>query len=91
MFGVVKSGSLRNRSALNQFLELLEIADFDRAAAAAFGPLQTVLEAAGSPIGPLDTQTTAHALAFGVILVSHNMRAFVEVPEFCLANSPATP
>ena len=88
---MAKSGSLRNRSTLNQFLEPLEIADFDRAAAAAYAPLRVVLEAAGSPIGPLDTLTAAHSPAFGVTLVSHNMRALVDVPGFRLANWLATP
>ena len=91
MFGVVKSGSLRNRSALNQFLEPLEIADFDRAAAAAYGPLRAVLEAAGTQIGPLDTQIAAHALALGVTLVSHNMREFVRVPGLRLTNWVSAP
>ena len=90
-FGVAKSGSLRNRSALNQFLEPLEIADFDRAAAAAYGQLRAELEAAGTPIGPLDTQIAAHALALGVTLVSHNMREFGGVPGLRLANWVATP
>ena len=90
-FGVAKSGSLRNRSALNQFLEPLEIADFDRAAAVAYGPLRALLEAAGTPIGPLDTQIAAHALALGVTLVSHNTREFARVPGLSLANWVAAP
>ena len=90
-FGVEKSGSLRNRLALQQFLEPLEIADFDRAAAAAYGPLRATLEAAGTPIGALDTQIAAHALALGVTLVSHNMREFARVPGLRLANWVAAP
>ena len=85
-FGVEKSGSLRNRLALQQFLEPLEIADFDRAAAAAYGPLRATLDAAGTPIGAFDTQIAAHALALGVTLVSHNMREFARVPGLRLAN-----
>ena len=90
-FGVAKSGSLRNRSALNQFLEPLEIADFDRAAAEAYGQLRAELEAAGTPIGPLDTQIAAHALALGVTLVSHHTQAFARVPGLRLANWVAAP
>ena len=86
LFGAAKSGSLRNRSALNQFLEPLEIADFDRAAAAAYGSLRATLEAAGTPIGPLDTQIAAHALALGATLVSHNTREFSRVPGLSLAD-----
>lgn len=90
-FGVAKSGSLRNRSALSQFLEPLEIADFDRAAAVAYGSLRALLEAAGTPIGPLDTQIAAHALALGVTLVSRNTREFARVPGLSLANWVAAP
>ena len=90
-FGVAKSGSQRNLSALRQFLEPLEVADFDRAAAVAYGPLRATLEAAGTPIGPLDTQIAAHALALGVTLVSHNSREFARVPGLRLANWVAAP
>ncbi len=79
-FGVAKSGSARNQKALEQFLEPLEIADFDRSAALAYGRLRAALEAAGTPIGPLDTQVAAHALALGVTLVSNNQREFARVP-----------
>lgn len=79
-FGAARSGSARNLTALAQFLEPLEIADFDRSAAAAYGPLRAALESAGTPIGPLDTQIAAHALALEVTLVSHNTREFSRVP-----------
>ena len=79
-FGVAKSGSARNQKALEQFLEPLEIADFDRSAALAYGRLRAALEAAGTPIGPLDTQIAAHALALGVTLVSNSQREFARVP-----------
>jgi tRNA(fMet)-specific endonuclease VapC len=85
-FGVAKSGSARNIAALQQFLEPLEIADFDRAAAHAYGRLRAQLEAAGTPIGPLDTQIAAQALSLGVTLVSNNVREFERVPDLALAN-----
>ena len=55
--GVAKSGSARNVQALRQFLEPLEIADFDAEAAQAYGRVRAELEAAGTPIGPLDTRS----------------------------------
>lgn len=85
-FGAAKSGSTRNLSALAHFLEPLEIADFDRSAAAMYGPLRTALESAGTPIGPLDTQIAAHALALGVTLVSHDTRELSRVPGLKLDN-----
>ena len=85
-YGAAKSGSARNVAALQQFLAPLTIADFDRAASRAYGTLRAWLEAAGTPIGPLDTQIAAHALALGVTLVSHNTREFERVPGLLLAN-----
>ena len=79
-FDVAKSGSARNLQAVTQFLEPLEIADFDRAAAQVCVPLRARLEAASTPIGPLDTQIAAHALALGVTLVSSKTREFARIP-----------
>ena len=84
--GAAKSGSARNQAALQQFLEPLSVADFDRAAAAAYARVRAHLEAAGTPIGPLDTQIAAHALSLGVTLVSNNTREFGRVPGLKLVN-----
>lgn len=85
-FGAEKSGSVHNMQALRQFLEPLEIADFDLDAAQAYGRLRRQLESAGTPIGPLDTQIAAHALALDVTLVSHNTREFARIPTLRLEN-----
>lgn len=85
-FGAEKSGSAKNTVALRHFLEPLEIADFDQAAAEAYGRLRNVLERDGTPIGPLDTQIAAHAMALGVSLVTNNTREFVRVPGLRLEN-----
>jgi tRNA(fMet)-specific endonuclease VapC len=39
-----------------------------------------LLEARGSPIGPLDTLIAAHALSLGWRLATHNVREFRRVP-----------
>lgn len=85
-FGAEKSGSARNLTALRHFLEPLEIADFDLAAALSYGRVRRQLEAVGKPIGPLDTQIAAHALALDVTLVSNNTREFIRVPGLRLEN-----
>ena len=85
-FGVEKSGSERNRTALRHFLEPLEIADFDTPAAEAYGGVRWQLEQAGTPIGPLDTQIAAHARLLDVTLVTNNLREFARVPGLRLAN-----
>ena len=85
-FGVSKSGSARNLAALHQFLEPLEIADFDLNAAQVYGTLRYTLERLGTPIGPLDTQIAAHALALEVTLATNNVREFARVPGLNLIN-----
>lgn len=85
-FGAEKSGSARNLDALRHFLEPLEIADFNLPAAEAYGRLRRQLEQAGTPIGPLDTQIAAHALALDVTLVTNNLREFSRVSRLRLEN-----
>ena len=56
------------------------------AAAQVYGAVRQQLELSGTPIGPLDTQIAAHALALGVTLVSNNLREFSRVKSLQLAN-----
>jgi tRNA(fMet)-specific endonuclease VapC len=85
-FGVAKSGLTKNRVALDAFLLPLVIAPFDLEAAFAYGDLRTDLERRGEPIGPLDQQIAAHALALGAVLVTNNEREFRKVKGLRLEN-----
>ena len=85
-FGVRKSGSRRNLLLLDKFLAPLELAEYGADAARTYGELRSTLEKRGTPIGPLDTQIAAHALALGVTLVSNNLREFKRVPKLRLEN-----
>lgn len=85
-FGVRKTGSARNLAALERFLAPLLVADYDLAAAQAYGQLRAQLERKGTPIGPFDMQIAAHALALGVTLVTNNLREFRRVPGLALEN-----
>lgn len=85
-WGVRKSGSARNLRALEAFLAPLHVADYGIEAARAYGQLRAVLERKGTPIGPLDTQIAAHALALDVTLVTNNQREFKRVPGLRLEN-----
>lgn len=86
VFGVAKSGSKRNRDALDKFLAPLEIVPFDEAAMRCYGDLRCQLERRGQPIGAMDLLIAAHALALGVILVTNNLREFQRVPGLNLEN-----
>jgi tRNA(fMet)-specific endonuclease VapC len=79
-FGVAKSGSARNRAALEKFLAPLEVLPFDAAAMYAYGTLRAHLQARAQPIGALDTLIAAHALSLGAMLVTNNLAEFGRVP-----------
>ena len=90
-FGVAKSGSARNRQALEMFLAPLTILPFDAAAVWAYGDLRADLERRGTPLGSLDTMIAAHALSQQAVLVSNNTHEFARVPGLQLDNWVATP
>jgi tRNA(fMet)-specific endonuclease VapC len=85
-FGVAKSGSARNRQALEMFLAPLTIMPFDTQAVWAYGNLRADLERRGTPIGSLDTLIAAHALSQKALLVTNNTREFAKVPGLQLEN-----
>lgn len=85
-YGVAKSGSARNRQALDLFLAPLAILPFDEAAFWCYGDLRADLERQGTPIGALDTLIAAHALSLKAPLVTNNLKEFERVPGLQLDN-----
>jgi tRNA(fMet)-specific endonuclease VapC len=85
-FGVAKSGSARNRQALEMFLAPLTILPFDASAVWVYGDLRADLERRGTPIGSLDTMIAAQALSQQAMLVTNNTREFAKVPGLRLDN-----
>ena len=85
-WGVAKTGSARNRAALDAFLLPIEIAAYDLAAALRYGEVRAELARRGRPIGPLDTMIAAHALSLGATLVTNNLREFGRVPDMAVEN-----
>ena len=85
-YGVAKSGSARNRSALEKFLAPLDIAPFDGEAFWRYGAIRASLERRGQPIGSLDTLIAAHALALDVALVTNNASEFSRVEGLRIDN-----
>ena len=51
-----------------------------------YGELRAALARKGTPIGPLDLQIAAHALALGTTLVTNKQREFRRVRGVGLAN-----
>ena len=85
-FGVQKTGSIRNKEALNLFLAPLSIVPFDAGCVWAYGTLRAQLERLGQPIGALDTMIAAQALALDLPLVTNNQKEFSRVPGLKLEN-----
>jgi|UniRef100_UPI004049E849 tRNA(fMet)-specific endonuclease VapC len=85
-FGVAKSGSARNRHALELFLAPLTLMPFDEAAVWAYGTLRSELERQGKQIGALDTMIGAHALSQQATLVTNNTSEFARIPGLRLDN-----
>ena len=69
----------KRRRAIDLLLDQLPALPWTVAAADAYGPLKARLNSNGQPIGELDTQIGAHALAEGLVLVTHNTRHFERI------------
>ena len=76
----------RNRSALLQFLAILEVLPFDDDAATEYGKICADLQRKGTPIGTMDMLIAGHARAEHVILVTNNTREFERVQGLRLEN-----
>ena len=78
-----------NDNVLKKFhehLTLIDIKEFSEKAAIEYGKIRAFLENQGTPIGPLDTLIAAHAVSENMILVTHNMKEFLRVPDLTVEN-----
>ena len=85
-YGVAKSGSVKNRKALDMFLAPLQILPFDSQCLWFYADLRASLEKQGLSIGPMDSLIAAHALSIDGTLVTHNIKEFMRVPKLKLDN-----
>jgi len=85
-YGVVRSGSEKNRQALALFFAPLEILPVDVSVIWHYGEIRSDLEKRGTPIGSLDTMIAAHARAIGAVLVTNNVRELSRVEGLRVEN-----
>ena len=85
-YGVAKSGSVKNRKALDMFLAPLQILPFDSQCLWFYADLRSSLEKQGLAIGPMDTLIAAQALSIDATLVTNNIKEFMRVPKLKLDN-----
>jgi tRNA(fMet)-specific endonuclease VapC len=80
-YGVWKSPQMpQEREALDEFLQPLMTLEFDFAATEVYGRIRAQLEAAGTPVGALDTLIAAHAISRDLTLLTRNLKEFKRVP-----------
>ncbi len=85
-YGVAKSGSVKNRKALDMFLAPLKVLPFDSQCLWFYADLRASLEKQGLTIGAMDTLIAAHALSIDGTLVTNNLKEFARVPKLKLEN-----
>jgi len=73
-------------SAVHAFLDTVLCLDWNKEAANRYAPLRAQQKITGNPIGYMDTQIAAHALAENLILVTNNERHYGQIDGLQLAN-----
>lgn len=85
-FGVQKSGSQRNKWALQNFLSPLTILDYPAYAVWHYAELRHELQSNGKVIGGLDMLIASHALSLNATLVTNNTKEFERITQLKLEN-----
>lgn len=70
----------KRRSFIDHFLMRLPNLVWTSTAADRYGDIKALLKSQGTPISEIDIQIAAHALAEGLILVTHHTKHFDKVP-----------
>ena len=85
-YGSVKKVSSVLSIKVEEMLACLEILPLSVGTDHQYAMLRTQLERQGTHIGPNDLLIAAHALNFGLTLVTANMREFSRVPQLSVEN-----
>ena len=78
-FGLARNPGLRIAPLVEQFLSGIRILPLTSDAAVHYARARAQLEAAGTPIGPLDLMIAAQGLALGATVVTTNLKEFRRV------------
>jgi tRNA(fMet)-specific endonuclease VapC len=85
-FGVAKRGASELAAQVEAILAVMEVLPFDVPADREYAKVRLYLEQAGTPVGPNDMLTAAHALATDATLVTANVSEFSRIPGLRLEN-----
>jgi tRNA(fMet)-specific endonuclease VapC len=80
-YGLARNPGLRIAPLVEEFLAAITILPLDSAVARRYAKTRALLDARGSPIGPLDLMIASHALALGLTLITSNTAEFGRVEE----------
>lgn len=80
LFGLAKNPSLKLAPQIRAFLAAITVLPLTSQVSSAYARTRAHLEAAGTPIGPLDLLIASHALALDLTLVTTNLGEFERVP-----------
>ena len=72
--------------AMHAFLDTVPCLDWNKEAANRYAPLRAQQKITGNPIGYMDTQIAAHALAENLTLVTNNERHYGRIDGLQLVN-----
>jgi tRNA(fMet)-specific endonuclease VapC len=87
LYGVERSSSKRiNRPIIDDFVQHLDVIDWDSAAAEQYGKIRADLEARGQPIGAMDMMIAAHAKSIKAVLVTNNQKHFARIKGLKVEN-----
>jgi len=87
MYGVaVSPRPIKDREALEFFLQHVQVFDYPASAAEIYGQIRGDLKSRGIMIGPNDLLIAAHARALGLTLITNNIREFKRVQGLKVEN-----
>ena len=87
MYGAEASAAVeRYLRDIEGFAARLDVFPYDNEAAAHTGQLRAELRKIGRPIGPYDEMIAGHARSRGLVVVTHNIKQFENVPGIRLTN-----
>ncbi|MCM2285543.1 MAG: type II toxin-antitoxin system VapC family toxin [Desulfobacula sp.] len=87
IYGVEHSSSKKmNRSIVEDFVNHLQVIEWDISAAEQYGKIRAFLQAKGDIIGAMDMMIAAHAVSRKMTLVTNNEKHFKRVPKLNVEN-----
>lgn len=87
IYGVEHSSSKKiNRSIVDDFINHLNIMEWDKTAAEQYGKIRAFLQANGNIIGAMDMMIAAHAVSQKMTLVTNNEKHLKKIPKLNVEN-----